>query len=184
MPPLKKKSRKGLFIVLGVILAVTLIGCIGVSAMVKAGGQAAQQTLSQPSTQVAQLPPTQVPTPTFAPGYGYHMMLGHSYSCSPACLIDNPTNHFNATSQFAFVVIMFAPMNTTHVKLLLVELGEMGSEAVVYTEDIPLADPNENNLWNSFPTSSLMGSSPNGNYRLEIEDDTTIRAYADFIYEQ
>jgi hypothetical protein len=167
-----------------VILAVALIGYIGVSAMVKAGGQAAQQTLNQTSTKVTQLPLTQAPTPTFAPGYGFHMMLGHSYSCSAACLIDNPTNHFNATSQFAFVVIMFAPMNTTHVKELLVALGEMGSEAVVYTEDFPLADPNENNLWNSFPTSSLMGSNPYGNYRLEIEDDTTIRAYADFIYEK
>jgi flagellar basal body-associated protein FliL len=59
VPPPKKKSHKGLFIVLGVILAVALIGCIGVAAMVNAGGQAAQQTLNQTSTQVAQLPTTQ-----------------------------------------------------------------------------------------------------------------------------
>ncbi len=59
MPPLKKKSRKGLFIVLGVILTVVLFGCIGVSAMVNAGGQAAQQTLNQTSTHVAQIPTTQ-----------------------------------------------------------------------------------------------------------------------------
>ncbi len=57
--PPKKKSRKGLFIVLGVILAVVLVGCIGVAAMVNAGGQAAQQALNQTSTQVAQLPTTQ-----------------------------------------------------------------------------------------------------------------------------
>lgn len=72
MPPLKKKSRKGLFIVIGVILAVVLFGCIGVSAMANAGGQAAQQTLNQTSTQVAQQPtiqPTTQPTtkPTQAP---------------------------------------------------------------------------------------------------------------------
>ncbi len=68
MPPPKKKSRKGLFIVLGVILAVVLFGCIGVSAMVNAGGQAAQQTLNQTSTHVAQIPTTQPTTqPTIAP---------------------------------------------------------------------------------------------------------------------
>ena len=65
LPPQKKKSRKGLFIVPGVILAVALFGCIGISAMVNAGGQAAQQTLNQTSTQVTQLPtmkPTTQPT--------------------------------------------------------------------------------------------------------------------------
>lgn len=72
LPPQKKKSRKGLFIVPGVILAVALFGCIGISAMVNAGGQAAQQTLNQTSTQVTQLPtmkPTTQPTtkPTQAP---------------------------------------------------------------------------------------------------------------------
>src|SRR6266702_7255001 len=60
--PPKKKSRKGLFIVLGVILAVALIGCIGVAALVNAGGQAAQQAVNQTSTQVAQLPTTQPTT--------------------------------------------------------------------------------------------------------------------------
>jgi hypothetical protein len=59
-PP--KKSRKGLFIILGVVLAVALFGCIGVAAMVNAGGQAAQQALNQTSTQVAQLPTTQATT--------------------------------------------------------------------------------------------------------------------------
>lgn len=62
MPPTKKKSHKGLFIIIGVILAVALVGCIGVAAMVNAGGQAAQQALNQTSTQVAQLPTTQPTT--------------------------------------------------------------------------------------------------------------------------
>jgi flagellar basal body-associated protein FliL len=62
MPPPKKKSRKGFFIVLGVILAVALVGCVGVAAMVNAGGQAAQQALNQTSTQVAQLPTIQPTT--------------------------------------------------------------------------------------------------------------------------
>ena len=44
MPPPKKKSRKGLFIVLGVILTVALVGCIGVVALVNAGGQAFGQS--------------------------------------------------------------------------------------------------------------------------------------------
>jgi hypothetical protein len=68
MPPPKKKPRKGLFIVLGVILAVALVGCVGIAAMVNAGGQAAQQALNQTSTQVAQLPTIQPTTkPTHAP---------------------------------------------------------------------------------------------------------------------
>ena len=67
-PPQKNKSRKGLFVILGVILAVAMFGCMGISAMVNAGGQAAQQTLNQTSTQVAQLPTTQLTTqPTGAP---------------------------------------------------------------------------------------------------------------------
>ena len=41
------------------ILAVALVGCIGVSALVNAGGKAAQQAVNQTSTQVAQLPTTQ-----------------------------------------------------------------------------------------------------------------------------
>lgn len=69
--PSKKKTRKGLFIVLGVILAVALFSCIGISAMADAGGQTSQQALNQP-TQVTQLPtlqPTTQPTtkPTPAP---------------------------------------------------------------------------------------------------------------------
>jgi len=68
MPPPKKISRRGLFIVLGVIFAVALVGCAGVAAMVNAGGQAAQQALNQTSTQVAQLPTTQSTTqPTTKP---------------------------------------------------------------------------------------------------------------------
>jgi hypothetical protein len=74
IPSPQKKSRKGLFIVLGVILVVALVGCIGVVAIVSAGGQAVNQT----STQVAQSPttlptsqpttqPTQPPTPTSQP---------------------------------------------------------------------------------------------------------------------
>src|SRR6266571_3183460 len=51
MPPPKKKSRKGLFIILGVILGVALVGCIGVAAIVSAGGQAAQKALNQTATQ-------------------------------------------------------------------------------------------------------------------------------------
>ncbi|SRR6266496_6842 len=58
----KKKSHKGLFIVLGVILAVALVSCIGVAAIVNAGGHAAQQALNQTSTQVAQLPTAQPTT--------------------------------------------------------------------------------------------------------------------------
>jgi hypothetical protein len=53
MPPTKRKSRKGLFILLGVILAVALIGCIGVTALVNAGGSGTGGSTS-PST----------PTPT------------------------------------------------------------------------------------------------------------------------
>jgi hypothetical protein len=60
LPP--KKSSKGLFIILGVILVVTLVGCVGVAAMVNAGGQSAQQALNQPPTQVAQLPTIQPTT--------------------------------------------------------------------------------------------------------------------------
>jgi hypothetical protein len=75
MPPPKKISRRGLFIVLGVIFAVALVGCAGVAAMVNASGQAAQQALNQTSTQVAQLPTTQSTTqpttkPTQAPTAG------------------------------------------------------------------------------------------------------------------
>jgi len=53
MPP-TRKSRKGLFIVLGVILAVALVGCIGVTALAIAGGSG---TGGSPST----------PTPTATP---------------------------------------------------------------------------------------------------------------------
>lgn len=72
IPPSKKKARKGLFIVLGVILAVALFSCIGISAMINAGGQASQQAFNQTPTQVTQLPtlqPTTQPTtkPTLAP---------------------------------------------------------------------------------------------------------------------
>lgn len=61
LPP-KKKSHKGLFIVLGVILAVALVACVGISALVAAGGKVAQQAVNQASTQVAQLPTTQPTT--------------------------------------------------------------------------------------------------------------------------
>jgi hypothetical protein len=70
IPPPQKKSRKGLFIILGVILAVALIGCIGVVAIVNAGGQTAQQPVNQTATQVIHTPttqPTQKPTPTPTP---------------------------------------------------------------------------------------------------------------------
>lgn len=62
MPPPNKKSRKGLLIVLGVILAVALVACVGISALIMAGGKAAQQAVNQASTQVAQLPTTQPTT--------------------------------------------------------------------------------------------------------------------------
>jgi flagellar basal body-associated protein FliL len=68
MPPPKKKSRKGLFIVLGVILVVAMVGCVGVAAIVNAGGRSAQQAVNQTSTQIAQLPTTQPTTqPTTKP---------------------------------------------------------------------------------------------------------------------
>lgn len=59
MPPRKKKSRKSLFILLGVILAVALFSCAGIAAIANAGGQPEQQALNQtPITQ----PPTKQPT--------------------------------------------------------------------------------------------------------------------------
>jgi hypothetical protein len=53
MPPPKKKSRKGLFIILGVILAVALVGCVSVAALVNAGGSGTGGSTS-----------TSTPTPT------------------------------------------------------------------------------------------------------------------------
>lgn len=47
---------------LGVILAVALVACVGISALVAAGGKVAQQAVNQASTQVAQLPTTQPTT--------------------------------------------------------------------------------------------------------------------------
>ena len=74
MPPPSppKKSYKGLFIVLGVIIAIALLACIGISTLVLAGGNAAQQTLNQTSTQVSQqitqaVQPTTAPTQANAP---------------------------------------------------------------------------------------------------------------------
>jgi Domain of unknown function (DUF4352) len=71
-PPPPKKSHKGLFIVLGVIPAIALLACVGISALVLAGGNAAQQTLNQTSTQVSQqitqaVQPTTAPTQANAP---------------------------------------------------------------------------------------------------------------------
>ena len=60
--PPKKKSHKGLFIILGVILALVLFSSIGFAALVNAGGHATQQALNQTSTQVAQQPTTQPTT--------------------------------------------------------------------------------------------------------------------------
>ena len=86
MSPTKRKSRKGLFILLGVILAVALVGCVSVAALVNAGGsgtggstststptpttQATQQPTLQPTTAPTTKPtpiPTQKPTPTQPP---------------------------------------------------------------------------------------------------------------------
>ncbi len=62
MPP-PKQSRKGLFIVLGVILAIVLIACVGVSVLGAVGFFAARQAVNQASTQVVQQT-TQVSQPT------------------------------------------------------------------------------------------------------------------------
>ncbi len=64
-PPMSppKKSRKGLFIVLGVILAIVLIACVGISVLVAGGIFAARQAVNQVSTQVVQQT-TQVSQPT------------------------------------------------------------------------------------------------------------------------
>jgi hypothetical protein len=62
MPP-PKQSRKGLFIVLGVILAIVLIACVGISVLAAAGIFAARQAVNQTSTQVVQQT-TQVQTTT------------------------------------------------------------------------------------------------------------------------
>jgi hypothetical protein len=71
--PPKKKSHKGLFIVLAVILAIVLFGCIGFAAMVNAGGQATQQALNQTSTQVVQQGNTQ---PTSQPTQAVRQVTG------------------------------------------------------------------------------------------------------------
>jgi hypothetical protein len=67
MPPPKKKSRKGLFIILGVILAVALVGCISVAAIVNAGGNGTASPSSTPmptatTTTISKAIPTVVPT--------------------------------------------------------------------------------------------------------------------------
>ena len=108
MPPPKKKSRKGLFIILGVILAVALIGCIGVSAMVNAGGQATQQALNQTSTQVTQpsqatqqptLQPT--PKPTAQPTQAVRQVTGKATTLGAGTFSggkDVPVGLYNVTA--------------------------------------------------------------------------------------
>ena len=72
MPPTKRKSRKGLFIILGVILAIALVGCIGVTALVNAGGSGTGGSTSTPtptataatiSKAIPTVAPTAKPTP-------------------------------------------------------------------------------------------------------------------------
>jgi len=96
--PPKKKSRKGLFIILGVILAVALIGCIGVSAMVNAGGQATQQAVNQTSTQVAQQGNTQ---PTSQPTQAVRQVTGKATTLGAGTFSggkDVPVGLYNVTA--------------------------------------------------------------------------------------
>ena len=70
-PPPKKKSRKTLWIVLGIIVGVLLFSCIGFSAMASQIPQQQQTSTQQTAvTQAAQQPtsqPTQAVTPTPTP---------------------------------------------------------------------------------------------------------------------
>jgi hypothetical protein len=64
-------------IILGVILAVALLGCIGISAMINAGGQATQQAVNQTSTQVVQQGNTQLTSqPTSQPTQAIRQVQG------------------------------------------------------------------------------------------------------------
>ena len=51
--PPKKKSRKGLWIALAIVAAVVVFGCVGVVALVSAGGHAVQNAANQASTEIA-----------------------------------------------------------------------------------------------------------------------------------
>lgn len=51
--PPKKKSHKGLWIALAIIAAVVVFGCVGIIALVSAGGHAVQQAANQAATQIA-----------------------------------------------------------------------------------------------------------------------------------
>jgi hypothetical protein len=179
-PRQKKGGSKRRYLFLFFLLALLIACSLYVSMMGTAGkGNTFRSFHKMPIQQ-----PTEPPKSTPAPGYGYHMTIGHTYSLhSTHYVIDNPTDYFNTTSPFAFVVLMPEPFKATHVKMILVKSEEADEEVVDFLEDISLADPSTNTLWESFPTAHLMGSNPYGTYRLEIEDDTSLRASADFFYE-
>lgn len=51
--PPKKKSHKGLWIALAIIAAVVVFGCVGVVALLSAGGHAVQQAANRAATEIA-----------------------------------------------------------------------------------------------------------------------------------
>jgi hypothetical protein len=129
--------------------------------------------------------PTPTPSPTPAPpGTGDHMKLGGAYSTdsSKGFYIIDPKDTFSANDQMAFVVSVDQPFNTFHLTFALVRLYSEGGASVVLTAPITLADSHDTQLANQFLTSTLMGSNPPGQYRLEVENDTAVLAQADFTY--
>src|SRR5258708_3945979 len=63
--PPNKKSRKGLWIALAIVAAVLVFGCVGIAALLAAGGHAVQNAANQASTAIATAAtglPTQQPT--------------------------------------------------------------------------------------------------------------------------
>ena len=130
---------------LGVILAIALVACIGISVLVAAGGKAAQQVVNQASTQVAQQPQsTQASQPTTtsaqAPKMGVPFVVDPTWTVTVNSFKTSRGDQFSTPrSGNTFVVVDVTVKNTSSSNQIvssLVMFNLKDSTGQQYTESI------------------------------------------------
>lgn len=112
------------------------------------------------------------------------MALGHDYKqdSSNSFVIVGPADTFSSGDQFAYVINLDQGIGTTQAKLVLAKENGGGSESVVDSIPMSIADPNDNEFANKIAMSDLMYGQAPGKYKLELQTDTQVLASETFTY--
>jgi hypothetical protein len=178
IPPPKKGLKVWQWVLIGAS-GVLLLCCAG-GAIIAVATNSSTTTTGQHNDSSNNAPPTAIP-----PLVINRMALGKDYKrVGEGFVIVTPKVAFSANDTLAFAITLDHAIGTTQAQILLVRLESGGVESTVFSQNMPISNPDFNEFANRIKIGTIMSAygQSAGKFRLELSDGHAVVAKADFTY--